>query len=67
MKNPTTANSVRSSQSSPGGVYRMPAKAAQTGSMQSRLTIPRRPPALSESHPISSVLTMPANSKMAVL
>jgi hypothetical protein len=31
--------------------------------MHKKLTIPRRPPALSDNHPISSVLKIPANSK----
>jgi len=60
-------NRVRSSQSIPGGVIRMPAKAASTGIMHSRLTIPRRPLSRSESQPISRVLKMPANSRIAVL
>src|ERR1039457_6708603 len=69
MKKPTTPNSVRSSHSIPGGVYRIAPNARNTGIMQSRLTMPRLPPALSESQPIRMVLKMqiePQHSRRGV-
>ena len=67
MKKPITPNKDKSNHNIPGGVNRIPAKAANTGIMHSKLTMPRRPPVLSDSQPIKIVLKSPANSKIAVL